>query len=64
MNGPAVIGVRPSLPVQGITVLLGNDLAGRRVIESSQVSEEPQMKCDKLEQIPFPLCCDTGYGAS
>jgi len=44
----------------------GNDLAGGRVIESSRVSEEPQMKCDELEQIPelFPLCCDTGYGAS
>jgi len=38
MNGPVVVGVRPFLPVQGIKVLLGNDLAGGRVVESPQVS--------------------------
>ena len=32
-----------SLPVKGITILLGNDLAGGRVIESPKVSEMPQM---------------------
>ena len=34
VNGPVIVGVRPSLPVQGITVILGSDLAGGRVVES------------------------------
>ena len=29
-TGPVVIGVRSSLPVRGITILFGNDLAGGR----------------------------------
>jgi len=61
VNGPVIVGVRPSLLVQGITVLLGNDLAGGRIIESPRVSEELQMKCDEVEQIPelFPVCAVT-----
>ena len=42
-TGPVVIGVRSSLPVSGITVLLENDLAGGRIIENPKVSEMPQM---------------------
>jgi len=49
--------------VRGITVLLGNDLAGGRVIESPRVSEVPQMKFDKVseKQISelFPACAVT-----
>ena len=33
INGNIVIGMRPSLPVEGISLILGNDLAGERVIE-------------------------------
>jgi len=55
VNGPVVVGVRPSLLVQG-----RNDLAGGR-IESPRVSEELQMKCDEVEQIPelFLVCAVT-----
>ena len=28
INGNIVIGMRPSLPVEGISLILGNDLAG------------------------------------
>ena len=29
--GPVTVGVRPSLPVWGVALILGNDLAGQRV---------------------------------
>ena len=30
VTGAVVVGVRPSLPVQGVSLILGNDLAGLR----------------------------------
>ena len=32
INGNIVIGMRPSLPVEGISLILGNDLAGEKVM--------------------------------
>ena len=32
INGNIVMGMRPSLPVQGISLILGNDLAGEKVM--------------------------------
>jgi len=57
-----IVGVRPSLLMQGITVLLGNDLAGGRVLQSPQVTEVPQMRCHdvtKQTQELFPACAVT-----
>ena len=31
VDGPVIVGVRPSLPVRGVSLILGNDLAGQRV---------------------------------
>ena len=31
MSGPVVVGIRPTIPVEGVTLVLGNDLAGERV---------------------------------
>ena len=64
LSGPVIIGVRPSLPVRGTTVLLGNDLAGGRVVENPQVSEVPQMSCNdegtgKQNSELFPACAVT-----
>ena len=42
-TGPVVIGVQSSLPVRGIIVLLGNNLAGRRVIVNPKLSDKPHM---------------------
>ena len=59
-----MIGVRSSLPVRGITVLLGNDLAGGRVIANPKVSDKPQMLTDDegttkhLSEL-FPACAVT-----
>ena len=36
-----VIGMRPSLPVEGISLILGNDLTGERVMVDPRVLEVP-----------------------
>ena len=41
INGNIVIGMRPSLPVEGISLILGNDLAGERVMADPRVVEKP-----------------------
>ena len=41
INGNIVIGMRPSLPVEGISLILGNDLAGERVMVDPRVVEKP-----------------------
>ena len=42
INGKIVIGTRPSLPVEGISLILGNDLAGERVMVDPRVVEKPR----------------------
>ena len=37
ISGSAVVGVRPKLPVKGVTLILGNDLAGNKVQSNLQV---------------------------
>ena len=37
-----VIGMRPPLPVEGISLILGNDLAGERVMVDPRVVEKPR----------------------
>ena len=41
VNGPVTLGVRPSLPVQGVDLILGNDLAGGKVAASPHISQMP-----------------------
>ena len=42
INGKIVIGMRPSLPVEGISLMLGNDLAGEKVMVDPRVVEKPR----------------------
>ena len=42
INGNIVIGMRPSLPVKGISLILGNDLAGEKVMVDPRVVEKPR----------------------
>ena len=42
INGNIVIGMRPSLPVEGISLIVGNDLAGERVMVDPRVVEKPR----------------------
>ena len=39
ITGPVIVGVRPTLPVQGVSLLLGNDLAGGKVVPDPIVCE-------------------------
>ena len=49
VSGPVAVGLRPCLPVQGISLILGNDLAGDKVVVNPQVLEIP-CKDTKWEQ--------------
>ena len=64
VSGQVVVGIRPTLPVKGVALLLGNDLAGGRVIADPKVTSQPVtvMSTEKLnEDIPgiFPSCVVT-----
>ena len=52
INGNIVIGMRPSLPVEGISLILGNDLAGEKVMVDPRVVEKPRddEKTEKLAE--------------
>ena len=41
MSGPIIVGIRPLLPVPGVSLLLGNDIAGGKVLPSPHMSEKP-----------------------
>ena len=41
VSGKVKVGVRPSLPVKDVSIILGNDLAGERVVLSPVVSARP-----------------------
>ena len=61
VSGDVVVGVRQKLHVEGITLLLGNDLAGDKVVVNPLVASIPRVaaKTEKLEQeFPgiFPAC--------
>ena len=55
INGNIVIGMRPSLPVEGISLILGNDLAGEKVMVDPRVVEKPRddVRTEKLAE-KFP----------
>ncbi|XP_071845114.1 uncharacterized protein [Apostichopus japonicus] len=59
-----MVGVRPYLPAKGVQFLLGNDLAGGRVIVNPIVTDKPST-CDNTEQLQkeipnlFPACAVT-----
>ena len=62
--GEVIVGIVPGLPMTGITFLLGNDVAGGRVVASPIVSKEPVFveETENLEiEFPgiFPSCVVT-----
>ena len=64
VNGPVTVGVVSSLPIEGVTFLLGNDLAGDKVCASPHVSNEPVLgeETENLQmEYPgiFPSCVVT-----
>ncbi|XP_071059292.1 uncharacterized protein [Pseudochaenichthys georgianus] len=62
LQGDVVMGVRPSLPMGGIQIILGNDLAGDRVWPGSPISQvEETLGMSKRTIPPFRLCTAKFY---
>lgn len=63
VTGPVTVGIRPELPVEGVSLILGNDLAGDKVRVDPIVTEKPcQSDCDLNSQVThglFPSCAIT-----
>ena len=64
VTGLVVIGIKPSLPFKGVHFLLGNDLAGDKVVVNPLVTDTPNIgqTDDPIEQeIPdlYPFCAVT-----
>ena len=61
VSGPVTVGVRPSLPVEGVSLLLGNDLAGEKVVVNPIVTDKPRFSDDPddIDLEIFPACAVT-----
>ena len=64
VSGPVIVGIRPSLPIEGVSMILGNDLAKDRVVPAPIFVSEPEIdeSTEHLEvQYPgiFPSCVVT-----
>ncbi len=61
VTGHVVVGLRPSLPVKGVSLLLGNDLAGGKVESNIHMISKPSTS-DILPEVDtelFPSCAVT-----
>ena len=56
INGNIVIGMRPSLPVEGISLILGNDLVGEKVMVDPRVVEKPKQRGWQKSSQVYSLC--------
>ena len=59
VTGPVIVGINPTLPMKGISMILGNDLAGERVrsvlIVTNLPNENNGSDEKKLRPWPVPL---------
>ena len=58
VTGLVVIGIKPSLPFKGVQLLLGNGLAGDKVVVNPLVTDTPN-KGQTDDPIEHPLVTDT-----
>ena len=59
VTGQVRVGLRSSLPVKGVSLLLGNDLAGGKVVPSVQLSLKPSTDELPFDSDIFPACAVT-----
>ena len=60
VSGSVQLGVRKELPIKGVEILLGNDLAGDRVHVEPIVSDQPSIEdTEDLDIDIFPSCAVT-----
>jgi len=64
LKGAVTVGIRPTLPVGGISLILGNDLVGSKMMPDLHVLDDPnpQLVVDKPDRI-FPVCTVTRAAA-
>ena len=54
------VGVRPSLPVEGLSLILGNDLASGRVTADPCMIRQPTISDETKEEMNiYPACAVT-----
>ena len=68
VTGSVVVGTRPTLPIKGVSLLWGNDLAGGKVVADPKVTSKPitLVSTEKLEEVItgiFPFCAVTRFMA-
>jgi hypothetical protein len=56
VSGNVVVGVRPTLPVKGVSLLLGNDIAGGKVVPDPIICEKPSLTFDGENTELSPSC--------
>lgn len=49
-SGDAVVGARPGFPISGVSVIMGNDLAGGRVLVTPEVTPVPVV-CNRPDEL-------------
>ena len=64
VSGPVMVGAMTSLPVEGISLILGNDLAGNRVMTDPCMCSTPRLSTESEESElqrsgVFPSCAVT-----
>ena len=63
VNGPVAVGIRQTLPFKGVALLLGNDLAGDKIVVNPLVTDTPCMdqSPDHEQELPdlYPSCAVT-----
>ena len=64
VSGTVTVGARPSLPIEGVHLILGNDLAGDKAVVNPVMTEKPEVTTtiDPIEdEIPdlYPSCAVT-----
>ena len=60
VTGPVEVGVRPAFPMEGVSLLLGNDLAGGKVYADPIVSDKPcSIDSDQDDLDIYPACAVT-----
>ena len=61
ISGTVIVRVRPELPVEGVSMLLRNDLAGGKVLSQPIVTRDPctEADIDDESSVAFPACAVT-----
>ena len=61
VSGYVAVGIRPTLPVDGVSLLLGNDLTGEKVIVNPWLCSLPCLPDGSDQDIPglYPACAVT-----